>query len=90
MYIPADGGMAPNLIIANKLGHMLRGGCQNYGPFLGTLNFRCRIKIGIQKGTIILTTTHTTAEFRLLLTCGLGMSTAQSPPGVSGPWCELS
>ena len=26
------------------------GGCQNYGPFLGTLNIRCRIIIGIQKG----------------------------------------
>ena len=37
-------------------GHM--GGCQNYGPFLGNLNFRCRIIIGIQRGTIILTTTH--------------------------------
>ena len=34
------------------------GGYQNYGPFLGTLNIRCRIIIGIQKGTIILTTTH--------------------------------
>ena len=34
------------------------GGCQNYGPFLGTLNIRGRIIIGIQKGTIILTTTH--------------------------------
>ena len=34
------------------------GGWQNYGPFLGTLNIRCRIIIGIQKGTIILTTTH--------------------------------
>ena len=34
------------------------GGCQNYGPFLGTTNIRCRIMIGIQKGTIILTTTH--------------------------------
>ena len=33
------------------------GGCQNYGPFLGTLNTRCRI-IGIQEGTIFLTTTH--------------------------------
>ena len=31
---------------------------KNYGPFLGTLNIRCRIKIGIQKWTIILTTTH--------------------------------
>ena len=34
------------------------GGCQNYGPFLDTLNIRCRIIIGIQKGAIILTTTH--------------------------------
>ena len=34
------------------------GGCQNYGHFLGTLNIRCRIIVGIQKGTIILTTTH--------------------------------
>ena len=34
------------------------GGCQNYAPFLGTLNIRCRIIIGTQKGIIILTTTH--------------------------------
>ena len=34
------------------------GGCQNYGPFLGTLNIRCRSIIEIHKGTIILTTTH--------------------------------
>ena len=34
------------------------GGCQNYGPFLGTLNIRCRTIIGTQKGTMILTTTH--------------------------------
>ena len=34
------------------------GGCQNYGPFLGTLNIGCRIIIWTQKGTIILTTTH--------------------------------
>ena len=34
------------------------GGCQNYGPFLGTLNIRCRIIVGIQEGTRILTTTH--------------------------------
>ena len=34
------------------------GGCQNYGPFLGTLNIRCRIMIGTEKGTIILATTH--------------------------------
>ena len=34
------------------------GGCQNYGPFLGTLNIRCHIIIGAQEGTIILTTAH--------------------------------
>ena len=34
------------------------GGCQNYGPFWGILNIRCRIITGTQKGTIILTTTH--------------------------------
>ena len=34
------------------------GGCQNYDPFWGTLNIRCLILIGIQKGTIVLTTTH--------------------------------
>ena len=26
------------------------GGCQNYGPFLGTLNIKGSIKIGTQKG----------------------------------------
>ena len=34
------------------------GGCQNYGPFLGTPNIKCRTILGTQKGTIILTTTH--------------------------------
>ena len=34
------------------------GGCQNDGPSWGTLNISCRTIIGIQKGTIILTTTH--------------------------------
>ena len=41
--------------------HTHVGGCQNYGPFLGflgTLNIRCRIIIGIRKGPIVLTTTH--------------------------------
>ena len=41
---------------------MHMSGCQNYGPFLGTLNIRCRIIIGIQKGTIILTTTQMAVE----------------------------
>ena len=30
------------------------GGCKNYDPFLGTLNSRCRIIIGIQKRTRII------------------------------------
>ena len=42
------------------------GGCQNYGPFLGTLNIRGRIILGTQKGTIILTTTHITPVYTLL------------------------
>ena len=42
------------------------GGCQNYGPFLGTLNIWCGIIIGIQKGTIILTTTRMLRNHQLL------------------------
>ena len=39
--------------------HKIRmGGCQIHGPSLGTLNIRCRIIIGSQKGAIIFTTTH--------------------------------
>ena len=34
------------------------GSCQNYGPFLGTLNIRCRIIIRTQKGTRIFTTSQ--------------------------------
>ena len=34
------------------------GGCQNYGPLLGSLNTKCRIILKTQKRTIILTTTH--------------------------------
>ena len=40
-------------------------GCQNYGPSLGTLNNRCRIIMGTQKGAIILTTTHMTSSFHV-------------------------
>ena len=38
--------------------HIHMGGCQNYGPLLGTLKIRGRIIIGTPKRTIILTTTH--------------------------------
>ena len=31
------------------VGGCYMGGCQNYGPFLGNLNIRCRIITGIQK-----------------------------------------
>ena len=47
------------------MGYM--GGCQNYGPFLGTLNIRCRTIIGIQKGIIILTTTLACGETHVFL-----------------------
>ena len=43
------------------------GGCQNYGPLLGTLNIRCRIIVGTQKGTIILTTTHMGSNYRFYI-----------------------
>ena len=36
-------------------------------PFLGTLNVRCRIIIGIQKGIIVLTTTHMEMAGRFLM-----------------------
>ena len=39
------------------------GGCQNYGPFVGPLNIRGRITMGIQKGTMILTTTNMSSIF---------------------------
>ena len=45
------------------------GGCQNYGPFLGTLNTRGRIILGTHKGTIILTTTHIYIGFRVKGIC---------------------
>ena len=35
-------------------------------PFLGTLSIRCRIITGIQKGTIILTTTHISSTLNSL------------------------
>ena len=46
------------------------GGCQNCGPFLGTLNIRCRMIIRTQKGTLFLTTTHMC--FWQILPCKVG------------------
>ena len=46
------------------------GGCQNDEPVLGTLNIRCRIILGLQKGTIVLTTTQMTIIWNM--TCKLG------------------
>ena len=52
-----DNGMETTIMgYIGIIGYM--GGCQNYCPFLGTLNIRCRIIIGIQKESIILTTTQ--------------------------------
>ena len=53
-----EAGQARSFVLFITFSSVDRGGCQNYGPFLGTLNIRCRIIIGTQKGTIILTTTH--------------------------------
>ena len=39
-------------------GRTYAGGCHNYDPFLDTLNIRCHIIRGSQKGTIILTIAH--------------------------------
>ena len=52
------GSIMPGSTFLSKTVLMHMGGCQNHGPFLSTLNIRYRIIIGIQKGTIILTTTH--------------------------------
>ena len=49
--------VGPRVVHAGVVACFL-GSCQNYGPFLGTLNNRCRIIIGTQKRTLILTTTH--------------------------------
>ena len=65
-------GLEGTVISINLLPKSHMGGCQNYGPFLGTLNIRCRIIIGIQKWTIILTTTHIcfkTSHFRFGRLC---------------------
>ena len=40
----------------------------NYGPFLGTLNNRCRTILGTPKGIIILTTTHVGKPHNVLQT----------------------
>ena len=55
------------------------GGCQNYGPFLGTLNSRCRIIMGTQKGTIMLTTTHMTGSIVAPCLSALGFVTLLLP-----------
>ena len=57
------------------------GGCQNYGPFLGTLNGRCRIMVRIPKGTLISTTTHILV--RTSAVCGLPESHSQGPRMIS-------
>ena len=53
-----------------------KGGCQNDGPVLGTLNNRCRIIIGTQKGTIILTT-HMVSALTDFMVSGLKVRSKQ-------------
>ena len=45
-------------MVSSPFVYVYMGRCQNYGPFLGTLNIRCRLIIGAQIGTIVLTITH--------------------------------
>ena len=56
LYIRVYIGIMENKMEATIMGYMSYS--LNYGPFLGTLNTRCRIIIGTQKGTIILPTTQ--------------------------------
>ena len=58
MYGLSGGAVFPKTILGLSDTRVHMGGCQNHGPFVGTLNNRCRSIIGTQKGTIILTTTH--------------------------------
>ena len=58
MRLKHSGRALPCVLVGARLRDLDLGGCQKYVPFLGTLNFGCRIIIGIQKGTIILTTNH--------------------------------
>ena len=58
-----------------------RGGCQNYGPKNGTLNMRCCIILGTQKGTIILTTTQRLAmNLSYLHSSGLPIYSCSTSP----------
>ena len=64
------------------------GCCQNYGPFLGTPNIRCRIIIGTQKGTIILTTTHLVRPV-VAVSCGGGCKCWKACFGFRLYWSEM-
>ena len=55
------------------------GGCQNYDPFWGTLDLRCRSIIGIKKGAIILTITQ--LKFQLKLSQERSSLSLHEPPG---------
>ena len=67
---------APGLVPLRPQAYM--GGCQNYGPLLGPLNTRCRIVVGTQKGTIVLTTSQ------MCIFEGLAMSPEMFAPFVRG------
>ena len=49
-------------------------------PFLGTLNIRCRIIIGTQNGTIILTTTHMTFSLPATVASSLNPASGKMSP----------
>ena len=64
------------------------GGYQSYDPFLGTLTISGCIIIGIQQGTIIVTTTHKLSELRHTLP----LSTPNPNPiwAIDGRKCQAS
>ena len=58
--------------LKESLVYVYMGGCQNHGPFLGTLSIRCHITFRTPKGTIMLTTTHVYVScWRVFLGCRL-------------------
>ena len=51
---------------ASTVGIRTHGWLSKLRSLLGTLDIRCGIKIGIRKGTIILTTTHIRSDVTCL------------------------
>ena len=67
------------------------GGCQNYGPFMGALNIRCRIMLRTQSRTIIWITTHMGSSLNWLRALrGLGLGSRVQSLGIQGRYRGLN